>query len=86
MALPVRLQPKRVPDAVNRRLEQSGLLGHLPHAPMRAVFWFRLQRLTHQLGHALIADWPRTSQAQLVVQPGYILFQKPLSPLAQPGR
>ena len=85
MSLSVRLQPKRLPDAVHRGLRQAGVLGHLPHTPMRTVFRFRPQRLAHQLGYPLIADRPRTSWAQLVVQSGHILLHIPPAPLAHRG-
>src|SRR5258708_28955975 len=80
--LPVRLQPEGLPDAVYGRFRHARLFGDLPDTPVRAVFRFRLQRLANQLRHTLVTDRSWATRAQLVMQPGHILLQKSLPPLA----
>src|SRR6266851_10431188 len=67
MFLPVRFQSKGLPDAVYRRFRHAGLRCDLPDPPMRTAFWFRLQRLAHQLRHTLVADRAWAPRAQLIV-------------------
>ena len=45
--LPVRLQAKRLPDAMHRRFRYPGLRGNLPDTPMSSDFRFRFQRFAN---------------------------------------
>jgi hypothetical protein len=47
MFLPMRLQAKRLPDAVHRRFRYSGLVGNLTNTPVRSSLGFRLERLAN---------------------------------------
>ena len=63
MFLSMRLQAKRLPDAVHRRFRYSALVGNLTDTPVRSDFGFRLQRLANQLGNSLVANRAGTAWA-----------------------
>ena len=78
----VRLQSERMPDAHDRRLREPGFLRHQPAAPVRAVFWHRLQRLGDHLFDLCVGNRSGSPQPRLVQQTFQPTHPKALPPFA----
>src|SRR5258708_40045992 len=78
----MRLQAKRLPDAVHRRFRYSGLVGNLPDTPVRSGFGFRLQRLANKLWQSLVPNRASAARAELVVGSGHPVSEEPAPPPA----
>lgn len=81
-ALPMRLQPKGLPDAMHGGFRNPRRVLHRATAPLRAARGLRAQRLREQGGEVLVSPRAGTALAQLIMQTGHAILQKPLSPLA----
>lgn len=82
MALPMRLQPEGVPDAMNRGPADLRVLGHRTNAPVGDPFGLALEGLADQLGDLLVGDGARPTGAHLIVQTHQSVLQIALAPLA----
>ena len=79
---PMRLQPKRPPDAAHRHVAQAHPLGHVTSAPMRSTLRRRLQSQSHDLLHLLVVHASRCTRSRLIQQSIQPICEKPTPPLA----
>src|SRR5215471_13614650 len=78
----MRLQSECTPDPHDGVLSETGLGGHQPSTPMRAVGGHRFQRLGHDLFNSLIANLAGGANSRLIQQTIYPRLPKPLPPFA----
>src|SRR5215471_7097047 len=79
----MRLQSECTPDPHDGVLSETGLGGHQPSTPMRAVGGHRFQRLGHDLFNSLIANLAGGANSRLIQQTIYPRLPKPLPPFAR---
>lgn len=78
--LPVRLDAKRLPDALDGGLGELGLLGDRATAPVSLVLGFRLEGLSDETRDLLIRERPGTPRTRLIVETLDPLEQESASP------
>src|SRR5712692_5177897 len=82
VTLPMRLETKCAPDAVDRGLREARLGSQRTATPVRGVGGSRPQRLANQRRDSFVADRARATRAQLTVQPRQALLEKTPPPIA----
>src|SRR5206468_3054923 len=78
----MRLQPKRLPDARNRRLREAGHVGQAARGPLRRVSRWAFERARDDVDDPIVSHFARRAWPRLVCQPRQTANPKPFPPFA----